>query len=59
MNIPRGHLDPIHGWYILYCPKCGYAVENCRRTGEFVICPVCKRQEIKTKLEDKFVRQCQ
>lgn len=48
-------LDPEKGWEILFCPNCGYAVEKCRVTRNFIDCPLCERKGQQVRLEDRFV----
>lgn len=48
-------LDPVAGWEVLWCPECGYALEKCRLTRNFVLCPICARKGKRVKLEERYV----
>jgi len=43
------------GYEIKFCLKCGYAIERCERTKDFIICPLCRRKDIQSVLVDRFV----
>ena len=45
----RGKKDPAM-WPIWFCYKCGYAVEYCRITANWDICPNCLRKGVESKL---------
>ena len=48
-------LNPEQGWEILFCEKCGYAVEKCRVTRNFTYCLICGRRGQQVSLVDRFV----
>jgi len=39
------------GYFVRACSGCGYAIEDCVRTGNFTLCPLCARADKEVKLE--------
>jgi len=45
-----GKFSRVKEWEILFCTKCGYAIELCERTKDFHHCPLCLREGKETAL---------
>ena len=43
--------DGDKGYFVKFCPACGYAMEDCATTRDFTICPVCHRSDKAIKLQ--------
>jgi len=43
------------GYFVQACPNCSYAIEDCVRTREFTLCPLCARTGKQVKLEPRQV----
>lgn len=50
-------LSGIEGWEIKRCLRkgCGYAIENCMLTRNFIYCPLCLRKGIESRLVDRYI----
>ena len=48
-------LDKERGFEVKFCPQCSYAIERCDLTRYFIYCPLCQRNNIETRLVDRFV----
>ncbi len=48
--------DSVKGWEVLFCIKCGYAIDKCEHTVTWDYCPLCTRKGQQSKLEVRYVR---
>jgi hypothetical protein len=48
-------LDGEKGWEILFCEKCGYAIDKSRVTRTWTVCPLCLRKGKESQLVDRYV----